>query len=77
MSSAILFWNVVLIMVICSLWYWIAFLFVVVALNDCFAYAVGRRFGKRKISSYSPNKTWEGLLSSSLIVYVGMVLFWI
>lgn len=76
MVSAVLFWNVILFMVICSLWYWMVFLFVVVTLSDCLAYVAGKRFGKRKISFYSPNKTWEGFMYSFFVVYVGMVLFW-
>lgn len=64
-------------MIICSLWHWLAFMFIVVMLNDSLSYLVGSRFGKRRIFPlYSPNKTWEGLLSSVAIVYVSVILFW-
>jgi len=49
----------------------IAFLIVVVALTDSFAYLIGKSFGKKFISigfsPTSPNKTWEGVIGGVLV----------
>lgn len=43
---------------------WIIFLFLVIIANDTFAYYMGRRFGRRKLSPLiSPKKTIEGSVS--------------
>lgn len=43
---------------------WIIFLFLIIIANDSFAYYMGRRFGRRKLSpAVSPNKTMEGAVS--------------
>jgi phosphatidate cytidylyltransferase len=56
--------------------FWLAYLFVVTALNDVAQYIFGTRFGKQKIAVHiSPNKTWQGLAGGVLIsVLVSMAL---
>jgi phosphatidate cytidylyltransferase len=58
------------------------FLMVTVWAGDTAAYYVGRRFGRRKLSHLSPNKTWEGTFASVAgsvfaglgVVYLGELL---
>ncbi len=40
---------------------------IAVWVNDTMAYLVGSMIGKRKISTVSPNKTWEGTIGGMLI----------
>lgn len=40
--------------------------------NDTMAYIVGSFIGKRKMSSISPNKTWEGTIGGALLAVVIM-----
>jgi phosphatidate cytidylyltransferase len=52
------------------------FLMVCVWAGDIAAYYVGRRFGRRKLSRLSPNKTWEGSIASvagSVLAGLGVV----
>lgn len=42
-----------------------------VALSDNAAFAIGSLFGKHKLSSLSPNKTWEGVIGNLLGAYLG------
>jgi phosphatidate cytidylyltransferase len=42
------------------------FLFVCVWSGDIAALYIGRRFGRHKLTSLSPNKTWEGAVASVL-----------
>jgi phosphatidate cytidylyltransferase len=60
----------------------LVFLMVTVWAGDIAAYYVGRRFGRHKLSSLSPNKTWEGsvasvagsIVAALAVVYAGEVL---
>jgi phosphatidate cytidylyltransferase len=52
------------------------FLMVTVWAGDTAAYYAGRRFGRRKLSHLSPNKTWEGSFASvagSVLAGLGVV----
>ena len=42
----------------------LAFLIILVCINDVSAFTVGKLFGKTKLSNISPNKTVEGLFGS-------------
>ncbi len=42
-----------------------------VALSDNTAFAVGSLFGRHKLTSLSPNKTWEGVIGNLLGAYLG------
>lgn len=45
--------------------HWLAFVLLVTALGDASAWAVGKTFGRHKLAPLvSPQKTWEGCLSS-------------
>jgi len=46
---------------------WFFFAVLVVKLNDTGAYFVGRSFGKRPLSTASPNKSWEGAIGGAVI----------
>jgi len=49
------------------------FLMVCVWAGDTAAYYAGRRFGRRKLSHLSPNKTWEGSIASvAASVFAGL-----
>lgn len=55
----------------------IVFLMVAVWAGDIAALYIGRRFGRRKLTSLSPNKTWEGSFASvagSIVAGLGVVL---
>lgn len=64
-------------------------MFLLIWTNDCFAYIIGRQFGKRKLfERISPNKTWEGAIGGILFTIIlgyifgafvnkGEELFWI
>lgn len=46
--------------------------FILVWVNDTFAYLVGSNFGLHKLFySVSPNKTWEGFLGGMLFTFIG------
>lgn len=44
--------------------------FVIPQLFDAFQYIVGRKFGKRSLSRWSPKKTWEGLLGGAALAWL-------
>lgn len=46
-------------------------LFVIIWINDTFAYITGSLLGKHKLSSISPNKTWEGSFGGLVFSFVG------
>ena len=47
--------------------HWLVFVFVVVAVGDSIALAVGKTMGRRPLAPQaSPNKTWEGAIASAL-----------
>lgn len=52
-----------------------ALLFISSWLGDTFAYSIGRRFGKHKMTPVlSPNKSWEGLIAEVVgVTIVGLV----
>lgn len=54
-------------------------LFVLIWSNDSFAYIVGKRFGKHKLSSnISPQKSWEGLAGGLFFtILAALVLFYL
>ncbi len=44
---------------------WLFLAMLVVAVGDVAAYAIGKRFGRRKLAAHtSPDKTWEGTVAS-------------
>lgn len=45
-----------------------------VALSDNGAFAVGKLFGRHRLSALSPNKTWEGVAGNLLGAYLGTAL---
>lgn len=58
------------------------YLLVVTKITDTGAYFIGKRFGKNKLSSISPQKTWEGAfgglccsIAASLLFYIVFHLF--
>jgi len=54
------------------------FLFLCVWFGDIAALYVGKNFGRRKLSSLSPNKTWEGSIASAAgSVVFGMTLYYL
>ena len=67
----------------------IAGMFLLIWTNDCFAYSIGRLFGKRKLfERISPNKTWEGAIGGIVFTLIlgyiigafinkGNELFWV
>ena len=51
--------------------------FLLMWLNDTFAYLVGTQFGKHKLfPRISPKKSWEGLAGSALFAVIGTVAFY-
>jgi phosphatidate cytidylyltransferase len=49
----------------------ILIIFILIWLNDTFAYLVGRKFGKNALaSSISPKKTWEGFIGGALFTLI-------
>lgn len=55
----------------------IVFLFMCVAFNDTFAYAVGRCIGRHKMSPVvSPAKTWEGFAGGAVGTCIGALFFY-
>ncbi len=55
----------------------ILFLFVLIWLNDTFAYLSGTLWGKHKLApSVSPKKTWEGVLGGALAVVLFVWFLW-
>jgi phosphatidate cytidylyltransferase len=54
------------------------FLFVCVWSGDTAALYIGKNFGKRKLSTLSPNKTWEGAIASVVAaVLCGLGIFYL
>lgn len=60
--------------------YLLLYLISITIFTDTFAYAIGCLIGKHKMSSISPNKSWEGAIAGliggvaiSLIVYVNLI----
>ncbi|HAF96259.1 MAG: hypothetical protein A2021_02700 [Elusimicrobia bacterium GWF2_52_66] len=52
---------------------WLTFMLIVtVWIMDTAAYVIGRRFGRRKLSTISPKKTWEGA-AAGFIFAIGSV----
>lgn len=50
--------------------------FVMIWVNDTFAYLVGRQVGKTKLfESISPNKTWEGSIGGAIFVMATAIFF--
>lgn len=46
----------------------LAYLFIITIITDTYAYIMGRLIGRRKLlEEISPNKTWEGMLSGTLL----------
>ncbi|CAM4219153.1 phosphatidate cytidylyltransferase [Zobellia nedashkovskayae] len=49
----------------------ILLIYLIIWLNDLFAFVIGRKFGKHKLfPSISPNKTWEGIIGSLILTLV-------
>lgn len=44
--------------------------FVIPQLFDALQYIVGRKWGRTKLSRWSPNKTWEGLLGGACLAWL-------
>ncbi|MBU4484115.1 phosphatidate cytidylyltransferase [bacterium] len=42
--------------------------------SDSAALLIGKKFGKRKFSKYSPNKTWEGFVAGIVGSFLGVIL---
>lgn len=48
--------------------HWLVFVFVVVAVGDSIALAIGKTMGRRPLAPRaSPNKTWEGTIASAVV----------
>lgn len=54
--------------------FWCIFIGIIVSANDCFAYLVGRNFGRTPLIRLSPNKTLEGFLGGSVICFIWVYL---
>jgi phosphatidate cytidylyltransferase len=50
--------------------FWAIFVCMGVGCNDCFAYFVGRSFGRTPLISLSPNKTLEGFLGGAFFTVI-------
>ncbi|HMC32035.1 MAG TPA: phosphatidate cytidylyltransferase, partial [Candidatus Angelobacter sp.] len=57
-------------------WFFVLFIFFVVWAGDIGAYYIGKNFGTRKLAPHiSPNKSWEGAITSFLVsVLIGLLL---
>jgi len=51
------------------------FLFLAAWGTDIFAYLVGRKFGKHKFSSISPNKSIEGCIAGTMGSFITMLIY--
>lgn len=54
---------------------YIIILVTMIMLADTFAYFVGKKFGKNKITVISPNKTYEGLIGSIILTLLVFILY--
>lgn len=48
-------------------------LIIYISLTDTLSYFFGRKFGKKKLSSISPNKTVEGFIYSYILLSIGII----
>jgi phosphatidate cytidylyltransferase len=53
------------------------YLFSITILTDTFAYLVGSKIGKHKMSSISPKKSWEGAIAGSVLATIGSTLIYV
>jgi phosphatidate cytidylyltransferase len=58
-------------------WWFILFLIALIWIYDIFAWMVGRKIGRHKMSpTVSPNKSWEGTIAGTLGTLVGSIALW-
>ncbi|MDO5557170.1 MAG: phosphatidate cytidylyltransferase [Clostridia bacterium] len=56
-----------------NVYIWIVF--IIPWMTDTFAYFIGKRIGKHKISTISPKKSWEGAIGGLLGAVIGMSIY--
>ncbi len=58
-------------------WWFILFLIALIWIYDVFAWMIGRKIGRHKMSpSVSPNKSWEGTIAGTVGVLAGSIALW-
>ena len=58
-------------------WWFILFLIALIWIYDVFAWMIGRKIGRHKMSpSISPNKSWEGTIAGTVGVLAGSIALW-
>lgn len=58
-------------------WWLILFLIALIWIYDVFAWMIGRKIGRHKMSpSISPNKSWEGTIAGTVGVLAGSIALW-
>jgi len=55
--------------------FWIVFVPITIACNDCWAYFCGKTFGKTSLIKLSPNKTLEGFLGGAVFTFIMIICF--
>ncbi len=53
----------------------VALLLTIVILTDTFAFLIGRKLGKHKLTKISPNKTIEGAVSGLIAAVIGTIIY--
>jgi phosphatidate cytidylyltransferase len=58
-------------------WWFVLFLIALIWIYDVFAWMVGRKIGRHKMSpTISPNKSWEGTIAGTLGTLLGSIALW-
>lgn len=55
--------------------FWVIFVPIVIACNDCWAYLTGITFGKTLLIKLSPNKTLEGFIGGAIATFIQIFTF--